>query len=176
MLKVNQYKDILLNSFYLDTDNKTVRHKEDGYYNRYVKGDEVKSFKTHRLGVLGVHIPKTRCTVPLAHLVLLLKGITIPDDKVVDHIDGNVKNNHIDNLRVVSQVINCRNQTRRNRISNTGYNGIRLTKYGTYTVRVTINETRLYLGTAKTLSEAIELRDRYSELRKQDGYTERHYK
>ena len=34
----------------------------------------------------------------------------------------------------------------------------------------------LYLGTAKTLSEAIELRDRYSELRKQDGYTERHYK
>ena len=109
-------------------------------------------------------------------MVLLLKGITIPDDKVVDHIDGNVKNNHIDNLRVVSQVINCRNQKRRNRISNTGYNGIRLTKYGTYTVRVTINETRLYLGTAKTLSEAIELRDRYSELRKQDGYTERHYK
>ena len=47
MLEVNQYKDMLLNSFYLDTDNKTVRHKEDGYYNRYVKCDEVKSLSRY---------------------------------------------------------------------------------------------------------------------------------
>lgn len=175
MLKVNQYKNVLLDNFYLDTDNKTVRYKNDGYYNRYSKGDEVKSFKYHKLGILGVHIPKTRQTIPLAHLVLLLKGVEIPDDMVVDHVDGDVKNNHVNNLRVVSQEVNCRNQVR-NKVSNTGHNGIRLSKYGTYVVRITVNKTRLYLGTTKTLSEAIKLRDEYHTLRKKDGYTDRHYK
>ena len=92
MSTVKMYKDVLLEEFYLDTDNSTVRRAKDGWGNRWKKGDEVKGYQLCSYGYYGVHIPRTRTTVNLTHLILLLRGVEIPDDMVVDHIDGNSLN------------------------------------------------------------------------------------
>lgn len=46
----------------------------------------------------------------------------IPDGLIVDHKDGDSTNNHIDNLRAVTQCVNTRNQSKRstNRSGTTG--------------------------------------------------------
>ncbi len=175
MLIVNKFKDTLLDYYYLDEDGVTVRYKQNGYYNRYKKGDIAVPFKMHKLGVLGLHVPKQRATVPLAHLILLLNGICIPDTHVVDHIDGNTNNNHISNLRVVTQTINCRNRRKPNKQTKTNENGITKSK-NSFIVRVRLNGVRHYIGSFKTLEEAVNARDQYSKQRELDGYTERHFK
>ena len=175
MLKVNEFKEILLDSYYLDVDGVTVRYKKDGYRNRYKKDDIVKPFKMHKRGMLGIHVPKQRATVPLAHLILLLNNICIPDTYVVDHIDGNIENNHISNLRVVTQAINCKNRRKPNKQTKTNEVGITKSK-NSFVVRVRFNGVRHYIGSFKTIEEAISARDLYSVQRKLDGYTERHFK
>jgi len=50
--------------------------------------------------------------------------IDIPDNAVIDHIDGNKSNNRIENLRMCSSSENNRN--RKHRLSNTGYQCIRI--------------------------------------------------
>lgn len=47
----------------------------------------------------------------------LFKG-EIPEGYVVDHIDTNTKNNHVDNLRACSQSENLKNPITLNRLSN----------------------------------------------------------
>jgi len=47
----------------------------------------------------------------------------IPKKMVVDHIDGNNRNNHIGNLRIVTQAINSRN-ARKCSNNTTGINGV----------------------------------------------------
>lgn len=61
-----------------------------------------------------------------AHVVIwkLLKG-EIPDGYVVDHIDGNSLNNKIDNLRLVTDALNSRNQKQRE-TNKSGVNGVHL--------------------------------------------------
>ena len=174
MATVKKYKNVLLDEFYLDSDNITVRRKKDGWGGKWSKGDEVIGYKLCSHGYVGVHIPRTRTTVNLTHLILLLRGIEIPEGKVTDHIDGNTLNNAPENLRIVEQKYNCRN--RKQHINNTtGYNGITWNKASnTYVVRLTINSIRKYLGQRKTLQEAVELAQSYLDKRKEDGYTSRH--
>lgn len=59
-----------------------------------------------------------------AHRVVWeLHNGTIPEGMCIDHIDGNVSNNTIGNLRCVSQAENSRNQRKRDRNS-TGVTGV----------------------------------------------------
>lgn len=172
MLAVNRYKQTLLEHYELNFKNEII-YKNDGYLGRYKKGDVVKQFKMHKLGYLGVHIPKERATVPVAHLVLLLNNITIPDNHVVDHIDGNFLNNEVSNLRVVTQAYNCKNSGKK-----TGKSGEKCIciYQNKYRVRVNLNGKRLNVGLFTTLDEAIKARDSYFNDRLNYGYTIRHLK
>lgn len=172
MLAVNEYKQTLLEHYGLNFKNEII-HKQDGYRGRFKKGDVVKQFKMHKLGYLGVHVPKERATVPVAHLVLLLNSILIPDNYVVDHIDGNFLNNNVNNLRVVTQNDNCKNSGKK--VGKSGEKCICLVR-NKFRVRVNLKGTRINVGLFDTLNEAINARDNYFKDRLNDGYTVRHLK
>ena len=171
---VNKYKELLLEWFYYNNKDGTIRRAKDGYHGRYKKDDIVQPYRLCSHGYGGVHIPTTRTTIPYHHLVLVLNHINIPDNAVIDHIDGNTNNNIISNLRVTTQQINCKNKKRR--VDNsTGITGI--SKNGnSFIVRKQISGKRIYLGSRPSLEEAIQLLDSYKEIAKSDGYTERHGK
>lgn len=176
MRTVNQHKDLLKEWFYLDSDGITVRRAKDGYRGRYKKGDIVQPYKLCSHGYGGVHVPTTRTTVPYHHLLMVLRGVEISDDLVVDHIDGNTYNNDNSNIRLTTQQMNCKNK--RKRCDNTsGITGINKSKdCNSYIVRKQINGKRVYLGSRPTLEEAKKLLDSYDDKIRTDGYTERHGK
>jgi hypothetical protein len=76
----------------------------------------------------------------------------IKTDGVINHIDNNKDNNRIDNLEIVSQLYNsnCHKTT----------NGVRRNISGNYTARITINKSRITLGTYNTEEEAISARNK----------------
>lgn len=176
MLTVNKYRDVLLEEFYLDSDDITIRRNKDGWRNKYKKHDIVKPYKLCKHGYGGIHIPRTRTTVSYSHLVTLLRGIEIPDDCVIDHIDGDNTNNSRSNLRVTTQAINCRN-TKKSKNNTSGLTGVSWNKSaGCYIVRKYLNGKRVYGGSRKTLEEAAALMNELNAEALKQGYTERHGK
>lgn len=171
---VNKYKEIIKEWFYLD-NNGIVRRAKDGYHGRYKKDDIVKPYKLCSHGYEGVHIPRTRTTVPFHHLLLVLQEIDIPENTVIDHINGNTTDNRIENIRITSQSYNARN-ARKKKNNTSGVTGINITKSGLYIVRKQLYGKRVYLGCRHSMQEAVELLKTYSEIIKSEGYTERHGK
>lgn len=175
MLAVNKYREILEKEFYLDSDDMTIKRATDGYRGRWKQHDVVSGYTLCSHGYRGIHIPRTRQTVNRSHLITLLRGIHIPDDAVVDHIDGNNTNDARSNLRVTTQSVNCKNgKARPNR--STGHNGITKDKQGKFIVRLYLNGKRKYLGYRNTLEDALLLRSEYDSQRAAEGYTARHGK
>jgi len=152
MLLINQYKKVLLEEFYLDNQN-IIRRKKDGYHNRFKKGDKATLYIMNSQKYLALHIPRTRKTLPAAHLFCLLRGLHIPEGMEVDHKDGNVINNSEKNLRLVTRKNN--NKNRRMRSDNTsGITGIRWSDYHKhYVIRKTVHNKRISRS-RKTLEEA----------------------
>jgi len=174
MLTVNQYREVLLKEFYLDVDDLTIRRNQDGWRNKYSKHDEVVPFKLCSHGYGGIHIPRTRTTVPAQHLLLLLRGIEIPDNCIVDHLDGDTYNNHRSNLRVTTQAMNCRN-SRKSKNNTSGHTGISWNAGANcYIVRKYLKGKRVYGGSATTLKAAIIILDKMVQESYKDGYTARH--
>lgn len=173
-LTVNKYQSILLEEFYLDQDDKTIRRKKDGWGKRYMKHDIVIGYKLCSHGYEGIHIPGTRTSVSKAHLITLLRSIVIPDNCVIDHRNGDDLDNSRANLRIVPQQVNCKNTRKRNDNSS-GVTGISWNKAGQhYIVRKSINGVRKYVGCAPTLNEAKYLLETVEQACLQDGYTLRH--
>lgn len=172
MLTVQKYKDILIQEFYIDSSG-VIRRTNDGYLGRYSAGDEV-GFYYNADGYLYVQVPRgVRRAVPKHHLVLLLNGITIPDGKEVDHIDGVKVNCSLDNLRLVTRECNSKNRKKRSD-NTTGITGIAWSESkGRYIIRRTIHGNR-HNYSRKTLPEAIAVLDWLKTL--DTTYTERHGK
>ena len=171
MHKAIKHKQLILDNFYLDA-NCIVRRSKDGYLNRFKKGDEA-SFHRDAAGYARITLPKLRESVNRSHVVVILSGLDIPKGHQVDHIDGNTQNDHISNLRVVTERVNYCN--RRKRVDNTsGITGINWSDYhGHYVIRRTVNGKRLSRN-RKTLQEAILVLE---DLKKLDSaYTQRHGK
>ena len=80
-----------------------------------------------------------------------------PKDQV-DHINGNKQDNRISNLRVVSNTENCQNVIKARKHSSLGKLGVKFDarpgRVKRYDARITVNGTRLHLGTFHTLDEA----------------------
>ena len=79
-----------------------------------------------------------------------------PKGYVIDHINRNPLDNRKVNLRVVTQSVNMMNMTM-NRNNKVGHTGITPCKYG-FIVNITAKKKRFYLGTYKTLEEAVRVR------------------
>lgn len=78
--------------------------------------------------------------------------------KQVDHIDGNPANNRLENLREVSQLLNCRNAARR-KDNNSGITGIsHAEKSNRWVATVGDSGRKIHLGHYKTLEEAVAAR------------------
>ena len=90
----------------------------------------------------------------------LHKG-TYPDyskDQVIDHIDGDTKNNRIENLRLATTSQNQQNT--KIRVDNTsGVKGVSfIPRFNKWCARININKKRTLIGYFKTLEEAKEAR------------------
>ena len=176
MLTALKYKEILLKEFYLDTDDTTIRRKNDGYHGRFKKHDKVIPFilkGNKEMDYKGIHIPRTRTSVSLPWLLTVLRGIPFKAKQVIDHIDGDFTNNARSNIRVVSQQINAKNRKKHSN-NTSGYTGINWNeKAKLYYVRRSINGKRTYKS-SKTLEEAVIILDDLKKLGLKDGYSERH--
>ncbi|PBB41756.1 hypothetical protein CK222_21610 [Mesorhizobium sp. WSM3866] len=84
------------------------------------------------------------------------------DGYEIDHINGDGKDNRIENLRLVSHLENCRNLGRRlpkNPERDSGVNGVYWHKQSRkWMARIKINGKWIYLGTYSHLDEAVRIR------------------
>lgn len=88
----------------------------------------------------------------------LIMGVYYGEDIIIDHIDGNRRNNQRVNLRKANRF-----QNQQNRKTNKGNKlpkGIRLLPSGKYNVRLQTNGSRVLLGTFDSLELALEERNR----------------
>lgn len=87
------------------------------------------------------------------HLYLMEK----PQGMVIDHINGNTKDNRRGNLRVCTPKENSRN-TSASKNNKTGYLGISMTPHGKYRARIMVDRKEIRLGHYETLEEAVSVR------------------
>ena len=81
-----------------------------------------------------------------------------PDDKIVDHIDHNTVNNRSTNLRICTQLENCKNYGMKSNNSS-GFNGVMWNKRNKkWIASITVNYKKIYLGSFSNKQDAIEAR------------------
>lgn len=72
---------------------------------------------------------------------------------VIDHIDGDISNNKLSNLRSVSQQINLQNKHRATKRNRTGLLGVSIAK-NKFSATIGVNGAHLYIGRFNTPEEA----------------------
>lgn len=119
--------------------------------NKVRVGDVVGHVANHGYKVVSI-LNKPRL---LHRMIYLYHRGYLPE--YVDHIDRNILNNNIENLRDISKSENCLNRQQIGKDTMSGYNGI--TKcYNGWQVRITEGGVRKNLGWYKTLDEALSVR------------------
>lgn len=90
---------------------------------------------------------------PVSRIVMVLHGIKLGINDLVDHIDGDKLNNSIDNLRVVDSYVNNRNKRVNHKF---GVTGIRLStqgKYNAYVARMQDPVTKVLISKSFNISK-----------------------
>jgi hypothetical protein len=88
----------------------------------------------------------------------------IPPGMVIDHIDGDWKNNRLENLRMVTHIINCRNQALR-RSNTSGYIGVSWRKdKKKWCAEISMNYRHIHIGYYDTKEEAATARREFQAL------------
>lgn len=102
----------------------------------------------------------------MIHRVIATLFLENPETKpCVDHIDGNIKNNNITNLRWATRSENLLNQKLHSN-NTSGFRGITYRKNrDTYVVHISsLDNPRKYVGSYKTKEDAVIARDAYLEV------------
>lgn len=73
---------------------------------------------------------------------------------IIDHIDGDVSNNSISNLRIADKTKNAENQRRPHINNKLGVLGVYLRKNGRYNAQIKVNGKKIHLGYYGTIEEA----------------------
>lgn len=136
-------------------------------------GKRVEFYKL-RSGHLQVSVAGRTCV--RAHIIVwVLTQGQLPQNQI-DHIDGDVLNNRIENLRDVPCHINSRNK----RISSrnvSGVTGVGWDKNSQkWRARVEMYRKEIYLGAFDTIEEAAAAREKFLVENDHLGFTERHGK
>lgn len=135
-----------------------------------------------RLGPMGVinyygyiQIGVLRVVYRQSHLVYLWFTGKLPQKKEqMDHIDGCRANDHPQNLRLVTQVINLRN-TKKHINNTSSYTGVSYHKItGKYRSRITVGYKDIHLGLFLTADAAYKARQNYINTHPELGFTTRH--
>lgn len=108
------------------------------------------------------------------HLICLwvLGRLPKPREEEIDHISGDVQNNKLDNLRIVTRLLNCRNVAKHKR-NTSGYTGVDLsTNTGPNKWRARCRG--IHIGFFSTIEEAVKARQEWIAARPELGFTVRH--
>lgn len=101
---------------------------------------------------MGYKAGYVRCIISNSERVFLHRIVmNCPNDKFVDHINGNTLDNRKCNLRICSHKENIRNMAKKNR-------GVAKNKTGSYIARICYNYKSIHIGTYNTFDEAQEAR------------------
>lgn len=107
------------------------------------------------------------------HLICLWFFGQIPKPgEEIDHISGDIQNNKLDNLRLVTRLINCRNVAKHKR-NTSGYTGVDLS------ANTGANKWRarcrgIHIGYFSTIEEAVKARQEWIAAHPELGFTTRH--
>ncbi len=177
MLAALKYKQTILENFYLDEDDITIKRlRNDTVKGKFKKDEIVKPYQligNNGYDYRGIWIPGKNTTISLPWILLVLREVNFEDGEVIDHKDGDITNNLRNNLRTTTQQMNCRNR-KKHKNNTSGYTGLSFHKpTGRYAVRRTVNGKRIWRS-HKTLEGAIEIWKEVEKLGLKDGYTERH--
>lgn len=124
-------------------------------------------------------------SIMIHRVIWILVNGDIPDNQIIDHIDGNGLNNSIENLRIISKQLNCKNKTK-NKNNTTGQTGVfkfnedNLNGYRAIVRVGTKNKTKRFynhkLGEQEAFRLACEWRKEQIRLLNEQGagYTDRH--
>jgi HNH endonuclease/AP2 domain len=84
-------------------------------------------------------------------IIFALLGLPLPENHVIDHIDGNPFNNRLENLRTCTHAQNvCNNSGKKGKPLPKGVTA----RYGKFVAQITSGNARRHLGTFRTSEEA----------------------
>lgn len=140
-------------------------YRDGGMYWKKEPSKHGKRKKGERFGhtaANGYRAGKFRKNRVLEHrLVWLMFNNSLPE--MLDHIDGNRENNRIENLRAITYSQNAHN-ARLRQDNKSGHKGVWVTPYGTYHVRLSVNNRCVRFGTFKDFELACLVADEARDL------------